>query len=516
MDALWNIVSHYLPSIRIQNDFDDAVSDLGTSPNHYELPVYHSRAPPQPRGRRSRDDARATSRRQPENIDEPPRTKELELCNQRLQAELLTLKRQHHHLHADLSTTKLELDHQRSVNVHLLSQKSRLETELAQANAARKAQASEIHHLRSSFADMTSAASTPEARDEELATLKSFLNKTDEFSGAQILQSVQDLNTEILQLAAAVSEEFPLSRREGRSWKKADCELVRASIGGGMLELLKECDHEEDPTVVQLAVQAWEVAWCERLMNAFCHGLPPDVDSFLRDVFQQMQTTEPQATTSRWRALTHMHARALLSASQNHAAAPPLPSSASSSSSCSSPLFASPQEAYPTPLSTMNNTPASQILALPSTRSAASSIPSGHPDDNIHGLIAILALAGCTDERGTSVGPLAERFGDSVARIAELAESLARAVREGVSSAWFDVRVEDGRSAAKKFDGKSMENVYAGFGDECANVLCSITLGLAVVKRKNGEEDEKDKDGPLESTLLLKPKVILESVKALL
>jgi hypothetical protein len=64
-----------------------------------------------------------------------------------------------------------------------------------------------------------------------------------------------------------------------------------------------------------------------------------------------------------------------------------------------------------------------------------------------------------------------------------------------------------------------MENTYAGYGDESADVLCTIALGLGVVKRKeSAAEDGVEDEGrtELDRTLLVKPKVILESVHELL
>jgi len=78
-----------------------------------------------------------------------------------------------------------------------------------------------------------------------------------------------------------------------------------------------------------------------------------------------------------------------------------------------------------------------------------------------------------------------------------------------------------------------MENMYAGYGNEECGVLCTVAFGLSVVKRREEGEggreqrpsylDMKGETGAtrskadlLESTLLVKPKVLLESVKELL
>ncbi|KAN0139021.1 hypothetical protein V8E53_003409 [Lactarius tabidus] len=556
MNALWNFIASYLPAVRISSDLEDNYpsDDDQSDDGSYDLPTtapYYSPMPvPRRLGQRHDrplshplvlDPHRATD----------ARVKNLETFNSRLQEQVISLQRQLEHLQADFSSTKMELEHQRSANTLLVSQKGQLSVELAQTCAARQAQATEVHKLRTSYAELASSVRTLESNGEELRTLKSFLTKTDNFSGQQIIQSVHDLNTEILQLAAAVSDEFPLSRCAPGLWKESHCELVREAIGDGMLTLLRDGDHENDPTVVQLAIQAWEVWCCQQVLDAFCAGIPPEVDRFLNDIFREMQSSEPQATTSRWRTLTHMYGRGALSAYSGPAPAYPGPFP---SSSLISPISLPP---YPTPGSTANNTPDHRLFALPMPRSrtpsneSASSLddPSARAGGHINGILAILALAGCTDERGTHREPLRARFGEAVSHITERTEALARILREGVSSAWFEIAVESpsvtpvargkgGRTrdvwpSCRAYDATVMENMYAGFGNEKCGVLCTVAFGLSMVKRRKGGEVEEDqqpsyldmKGGAvatrsraelLESTLLVKPKVLLESVKELL
>lgn len=126
-------------------------------------------------------------------------------------------------------------------------------------------------------------------RNEEVASLKSFLSKTDEWSGAQLIQALRDLNSEIMQLAASVAEEFSpsLDRRVDLS-RQSDRELVNSALGPIMTNLLATRDHVGDPTLVQFAIQAWEVCCVGRVLDAFCFGLPAEIDQFLSSVFERM------------------------------------------------------------------------------------------------------------------------------------------------------------------------------------------------------------------------------------
>ena len=291
MNALWNFIASYLPSIHIYNDpqynyfSDDEESDDGS----YELPTTTRNSmtfPPTSRFGQRHD----RTIQCPTDADHT-RVKQFETFNNRLQEQVLTLQRQLEHMQADFSSTKMELEHQRSTNTHLVSQKGQLSVELAQACAARQAQANEVHKLRTSYTELANSVRTLESNSKELRSLESFLTKTDDYSGQQIIQAVHDLNTEILQLAAAVSDEFPLTRRSPGLWKESHCEFIREAIGDGMLALLRDGDHEDDPTVVQLAVQAWEVWCCRQVLDSFCAGAPPEVDCFLNDVFREMQSS---------------------------------------------------------------------------------------------------------------------------------------------------------------------------------------------------------------------------------
>ena len=87
-------------------------------------------------------------------------------------------------------------------------------------------------------------------------------------------------------------------------------------------------------------------------------------------------TLELQPTTSRWRALTHAHARTIVPSSKNRS-----------------------------PFETLTET-------------------------NIRGILVILVLSGCTDPRAVHHEPLRERFGPAIARISEYPKWQTPAWRE--------------------------------------------------------------------------------------
>lgn len=249
------------------------------------MPVPHHERRKSVKGRSQRD-------REPDT--KPPKPKVAEPttpASSTSPTQLLILKRELEQLQADLSSTKHELEHQRAVNVHILAQKRKLEGSLARSQA----QAAETQELRIALADrvLSDAARDSTSRDEELAALRAFLDKTDTASGAEVLQAVADLNNEIVQLAAAVSDEFPFpqTRSGAPAWTLAQADLVRDTLGDELCRLLQYGEHGEDPTIVQFAVQAWEVHCCQAALDAFCAGLAPEVDAYLSALFEEMQTS---------------------------------------------------------------------------------------------------------------------------------------------------------------------------------------------------------------------------------
>jgi hypothetical protein len=178
-------------------------------------------------------------------------------------------------------------------------------------------------------------------------------------------------------------------------------------------------------------------------------------------------------------------------------------------------------------------------------------------DLNVKGIRGILTLVGVD---GSSATKVEEEFGDSAKRIQEQAMNIARIVKEGVMSGWFElVRVPGvvvppgpegsplkhrrsssggklSRVKATKYDDEAMENVFKGFGREEGGVMCTVEFGLVCVRKgkeeapdsANPQSEEDSKRKPeggcspgaaaqvLERRMLMKPKVLLESVEEML
>lgn len=167
----------------------------------------------------------------------------------------------------------------------------------------------------------------------------------------------------------------------------------------------------------------------------------------------------------------------------------------------------------------------------------------------------MLAIAGCSNSKVLRRDPLQARYGTSFTLIGQRAAEISRAIREGVMSAAFEVIVVPPPIGnTSHFDEGSMENVFAGIqGAERGRVLCTVEFGLACARRTssiggtpasdtqlrqrssshgshasvnsiangaaftNGIDTGSSGElGTFTRSLLLKPKVLLESVKEVL
>lgn len=491
MNAIWNLLDWILPSVRLSDDLEgpQIIPDASFPPSTIPSSTI-STYPPTHRffTRPSHASLRGQQQQQPQNTQQQPqlveRSKGWDWQRERERERETEREREKERERERQREKERERDRQKILSLErenaLLSQKvAQLEVDLRSANqtiAALDLVAAPHIPLPSNILQFPPPPPNPVAlkatyekllgaynlsqravleRTEEISSLKSYLSKNDEVSGAQILQALRDLNTEIVQLAASVAEEFSSSMdRHIDLAKPADRDLVSNVLGPVLTNLLATRDHEGDPTLVQFAIQAWEVICIGKVLDSFCFGLPSEVDQAFLRIFDHMHHSEPQPVTSRWRALTHAHARALIS---------------------------------PSPSSPTTRPPPSPFLTLAET--------------NLRGLLAILAISGCTDPKGTHVQPFRDRFGHTLLRISERVERISNVTNEGIMSSCFEVLWVGSRRKAglsgmgegeKGFDPQRMENVYAGHGSEKGGVLCTVEFGLMCVRKagSNGANGE--------------------------
>ncbi|EED77107.1 predicted protein, partial [Postia placenta Mad-698-R] len=313
-----------------------------------------------------------------------------------------------------------------------------------------------------------------------------FLTKTDSWSGAQVIQAVEDLNTEINQFAASATEACVFAKRmkSRNTPPNEDPSAMQEEenapwLGEAFARVLGTRDHAQDPILVQLALQASIATCCARSLSLFCVGFPSKLDALLSRVLTYMQSAEPQATSARWRALTHRTIRMLYPGLEEYAI--------------------------------------TELVATMLRWSAT-----------------VFALAG-SSPAGEHTPPLV--LSTQLRRIADAVYKLARVTREEILSTGFEVvlvesgeEFEDGKMTNKMRDYEeyladdhghagARPDGYAGGdrkvnGDQGQVVLCTTELGLRCITRKTSKgaaSDEDAQDDLFENRMLLLPKVVLNS-----
>ncbi|KAG6832782.1 hypothetical protein H0H92_009400 [Tricholoma furcatifolium] len=299
--------------------------------------------------------------------------------------------------------------------------------------------------------------------EEERARIRStelYMTRTDSWSGAQVLQAVHDLNSEILQYAASATEICTFDKDSRPSSAKSIQAMHDTSsrLGPNLSRVLSNRDHSQDPILVQLALQGCVSVCITRALSSFCMGYPSKSDTVISQIYSHIVMAEPQPTSSKWRALAHRHIHSI-----------------------------NPQ------------------LAEQSVNDLADTILRWSAD--------IFTIAGCVSyENGTTSSKegLRLRFGDQVRRIATSVTRLARVTREEIMSTSFDVISV---SANTSFNPNVMADAFGDYVASRGAILATTELGLRCTTRMRGSHELEDhNDVTWEQRSILMPKVVLESV----
>lgn len=132
-----------------------------------------------------------------------------------------------------------------------------------------------------------------EEEREHMRGLETFLTKIDRWSGAQIIQALQDLNSEILQFAASATElcTFDKYSRASPARTTQATKETAARLGPSLARVLSSRDHAQDPILVQLALQSCVATCISRAMSTFCFGFAAKPNAVLSQIYAQMYET---------------------------------------------------------------------------------------------------------------------------------------------------------------------------------------------------------------------------------
>ncbi|KIY47905.1 hypothetical protein FISHEDRAFT_44373 [Fistulina hepatica ATCC 64428] len=377
-----------------------------------------------------------------------------------------------HSMRPEYDALKHDLSRSQSEIAHLEERCRALEKNLKDARDLIRARDAEIAALKHSSQEAAAASTRvptkrPSSRassackhDESFSSeaeavqrsTEVFMTRIDVWSGAQILQAVHDLNSEILQFAASATELCTFEHPSASS-SHVTASAIRdtsSRLGATLCRILSTQNHSQDPILVQLAVQGCVATCAIRALSSFCIGFPRKADAVLSQLYSHIYVAEPQPTSSKWRSLTHRYIHSM----------------------------------YPT-------------LTDYSVNELSETI--------IRWTCDIFAIAGSTSSDVVSTRDgLRSRFGEQIRRISRGVERLEVVMKEETMSTNFDI-VSAGYGDT--FNPRTMTDVFGEYGTSRGQILATTELGLKCTTRKSAVNDT----GSIEQRLLLQPKVILES-----
>jgi len=168
------------------------------------------------------------------------------------------------------------------------------------SSSSAESSASSYRTFRTSSTSMTSIQRLPTFQDEYIAHLQSFdvfMTKTDSWSGSQVIQAVRDLNSEILQFSASLTElHYTIEANNGGKRPMINPNVISLAkqntatrLGVPFMHVLSTRGHSQDSSMlVQFALQATLCAIIDRTLASFCVGFPAKYDALLNQLYLRM------------------------------------------------------------------------------------------------------------------------------------------------------------------------------------------------------------------------------------
>ncbi|KAF8805145.1 hypothetical protein BYT27DRAFT_7213118 [Phlegmacium glaucopus] len=147
----------------------------------------------------------------------------------------------------------------------------------------------------------------------ELFCAEASLPKADTLSISEVAEKVAALNEEIFQAAATLGEalihqrhELPLEDLNAAAAESQ--QMVGNTITSILVTQVQKPEPELNPLLVQVVLQVFMVKFCVSKIQSW---YPSDVniEEFLDAIYSDIRSSEEQAVSGRWRALTRAHTR---------------------------------------------------------------------------------------------------------------------------------------------------------------------------------------------------------------
>ncbi|KAI0704714.1 hypothetical protein C8Q76DRAFT_820428 [Earliella scabrosa] len=294
-----------------------------------------------------------------------------------------------------------------------------------------------------------------ETRTAELRDAQAYLTMVDDVTDRDVLDLVHTLNSRIYQTSATIADTFQgrYSCQPGseQAADQACMQLEQAqALGPELLHALRTADHSADSVLVQTALQG--LMYTRWLCATWDFHLTEP--GFLQGLYKHIKAHEPQSVSGRWRALTRLHVKELA------------------------------------PDAHKRQTLAADTLA--------------------EHIAHILVVCGVPVPHQPLLAAVMGDFADALHEVVRLSLEFQHVTGERIVSR--DLCAVYARSG-ELFDATCMTDEWADPKArvrvaEKVTVLCTTQLGLL----REESRAPGVKEGPLESTVLLKPQVVLKSM----
>ncbi|KAK1224304.1 hypothetical protein PQX77_012812 [Marasmius sp. AFHP31] len=144
-------------------------------------------------------------------------------------------------------------------------------------------------------------------RTKELQEAQAYLTSTRSASGADIIRLVESLNSEILQVAAAITDALPFEDStpagspdalQGRTQK-----FLNWMIGSQVIDAIEHHPTKDDADIiVQSGLQFIMVGHCTELIEQW--HVNREGSKFLKDIYESVRKNNPPSVAGRWRTMT--------------------------------------------------------------------------------------------------------------------------------------------------------------------------------------------------------------------
>ncbi|KAF8629985.1 hypothetical protein AX15_003174 [Amanita polypyramis BW_CC] len=289
------------------------------------------------------------------------------------------------------------------------------------------------------------------ARSAELKAAQTFLTTTDKLSNVDVAHLVDALNAEILQVSALIADAFTFGAKNGNGVvesEEIDESLARATETVGPRMVHLLMSSEHNEDPILVQI-AFQGGLCAYVqwIISSWYFESPDNEQLLRDVYYHIKDSEEQAIYGRWRALTRRHVHQMIG---------------------------------------------------------------DGPDLTVYFLdafVTILVAAGLNESQSQIAETIQSRFSAEIERIIKKSQGLKRVLGEDVMSCELEILYIE---PEHPFDEKLMEDTFQDQSardnlEDTEGVLCTTDLGLI------RHEKNRDTAGGWKDSVLLKPKIVLES-----